>query len=88
MSQIIKNKEEIIKYFEKGSKPKKLWKIGTEHEKFLYDLNTLHPINYNDKNGIRPLFKLLKKKGRLIISTPDFDCSNARRYKQKYRLLK
>jgi len=63
MSQIIKNKEEIIKYFEKGSKPKKLWKIGTEHEKFLYDLNTLHPINYNDKNGIRPLFKLLKKKG-------------------------
>ena len=51
MSQIIKNKEEIIKYFEKGSKPKKLWKIGTEHEKFLYDLNTLQPINYDGDNS-------------------------------------
>ena len=63
MSKIIKNKKEIIEYFEKGSKPKQLWKIGTEHEKFLYNLNTLHPIDYEGKNGIRSLFKLLKKKG-------------------------
>ena len=62
MSQVIKSKEEIIEYFEKGSKPKQLWKIGTEHEKFLYDLNTLQPIDYYGKNGIRSLFKLLKKK--------------------------
>ena len=63
MSKIIKNKKEIIEYFEKGSKPKQLWKIGTEHEKFLYNLNTLQPIDYEGKNGIRSLFKLLKKKG-------------------------
>ena len=63
MSQVIKSKEEIIEYFEKGSKPKQLWKIGTEHEKFLYDLNTLQPIDYYGKNGIRSLFKLLKKNG-------------------------
>ena len=63
MSKIIKSKKEIIEYFEKGSKPKQLWKIGTEHEKFLYNLNTLHPIDYEGKNGIRSLFKLLKKKG-------------------------
>ena len=63
MSKIIKSKKEIIEYFEKGSKPKQLWKIGTEHEKFLYNLNTLQPIDYEGKNGIRSLFKLLKKKG-------------------------
>ena len=63
MSKILENKKEIIEYFEKGSKTQQFWKIGTEHEKFLYDLDTLQPINYHGKNGIRSLFKLLKKKG-------------------------
>tara|TARA_B100001123_G_scaffold70544_1_gene79034 strand:- start:2438 stop:3781 length:1344 start_codon:yes stop_codon:yes gene_type:complete len=63
MNKIINNKNEVIEYFEKGSKPKKLWRIGTEHEKFIYHLNTLNPINYNEKKGIKSLFKLLKKKG-------------------------
>ena len=63
MNKILKNKKEIIEYFEKGSKPKQFWKIGTEHEKFLFDLNTLEPIDYYGKNGIKSLFKLLKKKG-------------------------
>ena len=60
MNKILKNKTDIIKYFEDGSKSKKFWRIGTEHEKFLYNLNTLKPINYNGKNGIKFLFKLLK----------------------------
>ena len=63
MNKILENKKEIIEYFEKGFKPKQFWKIGTEHEKFLYDLNTLEPIDYYGKNGIKSLFKLLKKKG-------------------------
>ena len=63
MNKILKNKKEIIEYFEKGSKPKQFWKIGTEHEKFLFNLNTLEPIDYYGKNGIKSLFKLLKKKG-------------------------
>ena len=62
MKRILENKKDIIEYFQKGSKPKHSWKIGTEHEKFLYDLKTLEPIDYSGKNGIKPLFKLLKKK--------------------------
>ena len=62
MNKILRNKNEIIEYFEKGSKPKKFWKIGTEHEKFIYNLNNLEPINYHGKNGIKSLFKSLKKK--------------------------
>ena len=63
MSKIIENKKQVIEYFEKGFKPRQLWKIGTEHEKFLYHLNTLKPIDYHGKKGIKSLFKLLKKKG-------------------------
>ena len=59
--KILENKKDIIEYFEKGSKPKNFWKIGTEHEKFLYDLRTLKPINYYGKNGIKSLFKMFKK---------------------------
>ena len=62
-NKILNNKEDIIKYFQEGCKPKKLWKIGTEHEKFLYNLNSLQPINYEGKKGIKSLFKLLKKEG-------------------------
>ena len=40
MKKFLENKNDLIKYFEKGSKQKKFWKIGTEHEKFIYDLNT------------------------------------------------
>ena len=43
MKKILENKREIIEYFQKGSKSKQFWKIGTEHEKFLYDLKTLQP---------------------------------------------
>ena len=62
MKKFLENKNDLIKYFEKGSKQKKFWKIGTEHEKFIYDLNTLNPIDYNGRNGIKSLFKLFKKK--------------------------
>ena len=58
MSKIIENKKQVIEYFEKGSKPRQLWKIGTEHEKFLYHLNTLKPIDYYGKKGVKSLFKL------------------------------
>jgi len=36
---MITTKEQIIKYFESGIKDKKNFKIGIEHEKFLFDYN-------------------------------------------------
>tara|TARA_Y100000590_G_scaffold33486_1_gene36705 strand:+ start:23654 stop:24997 length:1344 start_codon:yes stop_codon:yes gene_type:complete len=68
MKKNLENKKDIIEYFEKGSKQKKFWKIGTEHEKFIYDIKTLRPINYFGKNGILSLFKMLKKNGWTGIS--------------------
>ena len=43
---MINSKEQIIKYFESGIKNKKNFKIGIEHEKFLFNKN-------NDKNTIK-----------------------------------
>ncbi len=43
---MINTKEQIIEYFKSGIKDKKNFKIGIEHEKFLFDNNNNKRINY------------------------------------------
>ena len=40
------SKEQIIKYFKSGIKEKKDFKIGIEHEKFLFDSKNNKRIDY------------------------------------------
>ncbi len=37
---------------ERGCKPRAAWRIGTEHEKFAYDLDTLAPLPYHGEKSI------------------------------------
>lgn len=53
----IETKGDLVSWLESGQKPKKAWRIGTEHEKFGFKLNTLHPITYDGSCGIRKLFE-------------------------------
>ncbi|XP_035830216.1 glutamate--cysteine ligase, chloroplastic isoform X2 [Helianthus annuus] len=39
-------KEDLVGYLASGCKPKENWRIGTEHEKFGFDLKTLRPMTY------------------------------------------
>ncbi|KAL8138925.1 hypothetical protein V2J09_004926 [Rumex salicifolius] len=39
-------KEDLIGYLASGCKPKEKWRIGTEHEKFGFELGTLEPVKY------------------------------------------
>eukprot|EP00271_Cylindrocystis_brebissonii_P007545 TRINITY_DN21110_c0_g1_i1.p1 TRINITY_DN21110_c0_g1~~TRINITY_DN21110_c0_g1_i1.p1 ORF type:complete len:524 (+),score=72.10 TRINITY_DN21110_c0_g1_i1:223-1794(+) len=39
-------KEDLVAYLKSGCKPKEKWRIGTEHEKFGFNLDTLEPISY------------------------------------------
>ena len=43
---MIKSKEQIIKYFNSGIKETKNFKIGIEHEKFLFDSKNNKRIDY------------------------------------------
>lgn len=53
-------KEDLIGYLASGCKPKENWRIGTEHEKFGFELKTLRPIKYEQiaelLNGIAERF--------------------------------
>ena len=56
--QYIENKQQLIQYFLEGSKKKDSWRIGTEHEKFLFDLKNKNSIPYDPQppaitSGIR-----------------------------------
>jgi len=59
--QYINNKQQLIEYFLKGSKSKDSWRIGTEHEKFLFDLKNKNPIPYDGDVSILKIFSELIK---------------------------
>ena len=61
-------KIDLIKWFEAGCKPKNLFRIGTEHEKFVYKLNTLKPVSYNESSGIKNILKSLVRFGWVEVS--------------------
>ena len=57
---MISSKEQIIKYFESGIKKSKDFKIGIEHEKFLFNNNNDKRINYSK---IKEMFSSLLEFG-------------------------
>ena len=57
------NKNDLIEWFVKGNKNEEEYKIGTEHEKFVYKLSNLKPVTYDEKSGIRNILKSLTRFG-------------------------
>ena len=59
----IGSRDDLVKYLEGGCKPKAQWRIGTEHEKFVYDLKTMKPVAYEGRPGIRGLLEGMRRFG-------------------------
>lgn len=55
----ITSKQDLIQYLEQGCKPTHLHKIGTEHEKFVYDKATLQPIGFSGARSISTILHVL-----------------------------
>ena len=54
-SEPITTKRQLVEYIEQGCKPPALWRIGTEHEKFVFDHRNLAPVPYDGERGIHAL---------------------------------
>ncbi|MGN6277445.1 MAG: glutamate--cysteine ligase [Sphingomonas sp.] len=52
---VITDRSQLIQSFAKGEKPRDRWRIGTEHEKFVYSTRDLHAPSYDEPGGIRDL---------------------------------
>ncbi|HEY1612975.1 MAG TPA: glutamate--cysteine ligase [Rhizomicrobium sp.] len=59
----IESRDDLVRYFAEGSKPRSQWRIGTEHEKFVYDMATHKPLTYRGKPGIRALLEGMQRFG-------------------------
>lgn len=56
---IIESKAALIAHLASGCKPKSQWRIGTEHEKFVFRRKTNTPVAYDGPDGIRTILERL-----------------------------
>ena len=60
---LIENLSQLAAPMAAGEKPASAWRIGTEHEKFVYDTNDRHAPSYGEPGGIRDLLMALTEFG-------------------------
>ncbi|HMN37357.1 MAG TPA: glutamate--cysteine ligase [Hyphomicrobium sp.] len=58
-SPLIESRADLVAWIAAGAKPKADWRIGTEHEKFVFRTISLEPVAYEGPRGIRALMELL-----------------------------
>jgi glutamate--cysteine ligase len=59
----IENRRQLIEYFAAGNKPRADWRMGTEHEKFGFDKQTLKPLPYDGTRGVRAMLEGMTRFG-------------------------
>lgn len=58
----IESVAELARWIAAGEKPKNKWRLGTEHEKFVYCRTTLSPVAYEGSTGIRSILTGLSER--------------------------
>jgi len=58
----ITSRRQLVEYLESGAKPPERWRIGTEHEKFVFRRSDLRRAPYEGPDGIRALLEGLQQR--------------------------
>ena len=58
-SGLVRSRDDLVAWIAAGEKPKPQWRIGTEHEKFVFHTDTLTPVPYEGERSISALMKAL-----------------------------
>ena len=68
-SATIESRDDLVRWIAEGEKPRSAWRIGTEHEKFVFRTGSLDPVPYAGSDGISGLMnELIRRYGWLPIS--------------------
>ena len=62
-SKILTDYRQLVEHLENGCKPREQWRIGTEHEKFVFVRGTNKPVPYEGNPGIRRFLEELTRFG-------------------------
>jgi glutamate--cysteine ligase len=60
---LIESRDDLLAPFSKGEKPASEWRIGTEHEKFVYRRSDHRAPSYDERGGIRDLLSAMTEFG-------------------------
>ena len=60
---VIETRDDLLAPFRRGEKPKDAWRIGTEHEKFVYRRDDHRAPSYEEPGGIRDLLMAMTEFG-------------------------
>ncbi|MCJ2178518.1 glutamate--cysteine ligase [Novosphingobium album (ex Hu et al. 2023)] len=60
---IVESLDQLAAPMAAGEKPREQWRIGTEHEKFVYDTGDYHAPSYDETGGIHDLLMALTEFG-------------------------
>jgi glutamate--cysteine ligase len=58
-SDLVRSRDDLVAWIAAGEKPKPQWRIGTEHEKFVFHTDTLTPVPYEGERSIAALMEAL-----------------------------
>jgi glutamate--cysteine ligase len=61
--RLIESRDDLLSVFSGGEKPAERWRIGTEHEKFVYRCADHRAPSYDERGGIRDLLNGLTRFG-------------------------
>jgi glutamate--cysteine ligase len=71
-SSRVESRDDLVRWIAAGEKPKSDWRIGTEHEKFVFRTVSLTPVRYDGPDGIRALMEeLISRYGWAAIKEGD-----------------
>lgn len=59
----ITDERQLVAYFEDACKPPSRWRLGTEHEKFVFDRDTLRPLPFDGEQSISTFLTKLTRFG-------------------------
>ena len=65
------DKSSLVNYFVEGSKPRSSWRVGTEHEKFVFRTSDKRPLPYEGSDGIGEVLYQLQRFGWKAIREGD-----------------
>jgi len=58
-SPLVRSRDDLVGWIAAGAMPRNNWRIGTEHEKFVFHTDTLTPVPYEGERSIRALMEAL-----------------------------